>query len=91
NANVGGVGVAMIALILLSEWMKKKKLMNDISSGGIQFWNSMYIPIIVAMSSTQNVKAAFSSGYVAILAGIIPTVALIFLVPVISRLSKGKS
>ncbi|CAN5412147.1 malonate transporter subunit MadL [soil metagenome] len=88
NANVGGVGFAMLALIISGEWLKKKKLLSAPSLEGIQFWNAMYIPIIVAMSSIQNVRAAFSTGYVAILAGIIPTVAVVFLVPYISRLSK---
>ena len=44
----------------------------SIQGPGVTFWDAMYIPIIVAMSATQNVKVGLSSGHVAILVGIIP-------------------
>lgn len=91
EANVGGVGFAMILLIVVNEWLAKKKLLAPPTQQGILFWSAMYIPVIVAMSATQNVTAAFSGGYIAILAGTIPTLAMFFLVPVLTRLAKSKA
>ena len=85
DANVGGVGFAMLLLIFVQQWMHKRSWFNAEMDSGINFWNKMYIPVIVAMSSVQNVKAAFSSGFVAILAGVIPTVICFLLVPAMSR------
>lgn len=90
DANVGGVGFGMFLLILVQQWMHKRAWLTPEMDSGINFWNKMYIPVIVAMSSIQNVKAAFSSGLVAILAGIIPTIICFLLVPVVSKISKSK-
>ena len=90
DANIGGVGFGMLLLILVQQWMHKRAWLTPDVDSGINFWNKMYIPVIVAMSSIQNVKAAFSSGLVAILAGVIPTVICFLLVPVISKISKAK-
>ena len=90
DANVGGVGFAMLLLIFVQQWLHKKSWFSPEMDSGINFWNRMYIPVIVAMSSIQNVKAAFSSGFVAILAGIIPTVICFLLIPAIVRISKAR-
>lgn len=90
DANVGGVGFAMLLLIAVQRWMHKKNWFSPEMDSGINFWNKMYIPVIVAMSSIQNVKAAFSSGFVAILAGIIPTVICFVLIPAIVKISKAR-
>ena len=58
DGDVGGVGFAMILLIVSNAFMKKKGWLADATEKGILFWSSMYIPIVVAMSATQNVKAA---------------------------------
>jgi malonate transporter MadL subunit len=89
DANVGGVGFAMLLLILVNQWMHKRKLFTAEMEKGILFWSNMYIPVIVAMAAIQNVKAAVSSGMIAILAGIIPTVICFMLIPVIARMSKS--
>jgi malonate transporter MadL subunit len=85
QANVGGVGFAMLILILLSDWLNKKGKWNTLSDQGIQFWNQMYIPVIVAMAATQNVRVAVSSGLVAILGGIIPVVICFIFIPFIAK------
>ena len=90
DANVGGVGFAMLLLIFVQQWMHKRSWFTGEMDSGINFWNKMYIPVVVAMSSIQNVKAAFSSGFVAILAGIIPTVMCFLLVPAVARISRSK-
>ena len=90
NGNIGGVAFGMLLLILLGDWMNKKKLVEIETTAGIQFWSGMYIPIVVAMSSMQNVKAALSGGWVAIVVGIVATYCCFLLVPVLSRLSLNK-
>lgn len=86
--DIGGVGFAMLLLMLSSTYLRKKKWLVPESESGIRFWSAMYIPIIVAMAATQNVDAAFSGGWVAILAGGVATLAGLLLVPVISRIGK---
>jgi len=90
DANVGGVGFAMLLLIFVQQWMNKKNWYNPEMISGINFWNKMYIPVIVAMSATQNVKAAFSSGMVAVLSGIIPTVICFLLIPAMVKFARRK-
>ena len=69
NANIGGVGFAMLLLIINSTWAEQRGIMKGPEEAGIKFWAAMYIPIVVAMSSIQNVVAALSGGMVAILGG----------------------
>src|SRR5690554_257219 len=71
NSNVGGVGFAMLFLILISDKLLNENKLSAEAQKGIGFWSSMYIPIVVAMSAGQNVVAAVSGGLAAILAGFI--------------------
>lgn len=86
ESNVGGVGFAMLLLILVSHWMIKKGYLQPETEKGVQFWSQMYIPVIVAMSAIQNVNAAVSSSYIAILAGIIPSAIAFAAIPLLSKL-----
>lgn len=61
--------------------------MKGPEEAGIKFWASMYIPIVVAMSSIQNVVAALSGGMVAILGGTLAVVLGFLLIPVLSSAS----
>ena len=86
QANVGGVGIAMLLLIILSSLSSEKLHLSLPTKSGIHFWSAMYIPIVVAMAARQNVVAALSSGWVAVIAGA-GAVALSFaLIPLFSRL-----
>ena len=89
DANVGGVGFAMLLLIVLSDWLNKKGYLDRNTENGIMFWNQMYIPIVVAMSATQNVRVAVSSGFIAVLAGLVPIVICAITIPFLARLSKN--
>ncbi|CAH0994405.1 hypothetical protein EMA8858_00514 [Emticicia aquatica] len=89
EANVGGVGFAMLLLILLNDWLNKKGYLDKNTENGIQFWSQMYIPIVVAMSATQNVKVAISSGLIALFAGIVPVIICIVAIPFLAKLSKN--
>lgn len=91
DGNVGGVGFAMALLILVNTYLQNRKLIDPPTESGLLFWSAMYIPIIVAMSATQNVKAALTGGWVALLVGVIATLACFLLVPVLSKLGKKTS
>jgi malonate transporter MadL subunit len=89
DANVGGVGFAMLLLILVNGWMQKRKWFTAEMDSGVLFWSNLYIPVIVAMSADQNVKGALSQGMVALLAGTIPTALCMLLVPFLSKMQRG--
>lgn len=72
SANVGGVGFAMIFLLLTKEYFNRKGWWNGDMEFGIEFWNKLYIPVVIAMAASLNVKSALSSGWLAILAGVMP-------------------
>ena len=86
NTDVGGVGFSMIILIVSSIYLKKKGWLIPETEKGVLFWSSIYIPIIVAMAATLNVKAAVSGGLVALLAGVITTIFCMILVPALSKI-----
>ncbi len=91
KANVGGVGIAMLLLILLSNISDKRFHIKPVSEDGIKFWSAMYIPIVVAMAAKQNVIAAVSGGWMALLAGVLAVVVSFALIPVFTKLSGGQS
>lgn len=86
DANVGGVGIAMLLLMLASNSDKFKSLTEGASGAGIKFWSAMYIPIVVAMAAKQNVAGATEGGLLALAAGVIAVAVSFALVPLISRL-----
>ena len=87
DANVGGVGIAMLFLVFASNSEKFKALTEDTAGSGIKFWSAMYIPIVVAMAARQNVAAAVDGGMLALLAGIAAVAVSFALVPVLSKIS----
>ncbi len=91
QANVGGVGIAMLLLVLACSSRKFKTLVEGDSGKGIKFWSAMYIPIIVAMAAKQNVVAAVNGGMVALAAGVMAVIACFLLVPVLSKLGSKRA
>ncbi|MFT0716432.1 malonate transporter subunit MadL [Flagellimonas lutimaris] len=91
DSDIGGVGFAMFLLMTSSIYLRKKKWLVLETEKGIWFWSSMYIPIIVAMTSTLNVKAALSGGFLAIILGISATAVCMLMVPLISKIGREKS
>ncbi|PWW28344.1 malonate transporter MadL subunit [Cytobacillus oceanisediminis] len=85
DANVGGVGIAMLLLILLVEYLKKKDKLNNQTREGLSFWSAMYIPIVIAMSAQQNVVAALDGGPLALTAGVAAVFISWAFVPLLSR------
>jgi len=91
EANVGGVGIAMILLLVLTNLSSIRFRLSTPSAAGISFWSAMYIPIVVAMAAKQNVLAAISGGWMAIFAGIAAVAASFALVPVLARFGAPKN
>ena len=87
DADVGGVGIAMLLLVVISRWFIDRERMSAMAQDGIKFWSAMYIPIVVAMAASQNVLAAFNAGTLAFIAGFLPVVAGFLLIRPLSALS----
>lgn len=90
GSNVGGVGIAMLLLVFIVYQLQKSGLLDLSSRSGVDFWSSLYIPIVVAMAASQNVVGAVTGGPVAIVGGLLVVAVSFALVPVIARLGAGK-
>ena len=90
DKNVGGVGVAMLLLIIVSGRLQSSGRLPQPTRDGVLFWSAIYIPIVVAMAASQNVREAISGGPAAIVAGVLVVVVSLALVPVISRLGQSE-
>lgn len=88
DANVGGVGFAMIMLIFATDWLRRKGKFPKASEQGVLFWSAMYIPIVIAMASIQNVATAITGGPMALLAGLGALVAGAAMVPLLARIGE---
>lgn len=69
DSDIGGVGIAMLLLIGSTTWLARRGLWSPASSPGVQYWGDIYIPIVVAMAASQNVRGALVGGGLAIAAG----------------------
>lgn len=90
QANVGGVGIAMLLLLVLSNLSRHEFRLSPPTESGINFWNAMYIPIVVAMAAKQNVIAAVSSGWMAIIAGVAAVAVSFAMIPLLDRVHIGE-
>lgn len=86
KSNVGGVGFAMLLLIFATDRMRRSGRLPRLTEGGVLFWSGMYIPIVVAMATLQNVVAAASGGVIALVAGVGTVVLCWSLVPIVARI-----
>ncbi|MGZ3275464.1 MAG: malonate transporter subunit MadL [Caulobacteraceae bacterium] len=86
KSNVGGVGIAMILLILARAWLQKRGALSHPMKLGVEFWASLYIPIVVAMASIQNVAGAIKGGPVVVTAAVGSVLLCWLAMTVISRL-----
>ena len=86
KANVGGVGIAMLMLIGARHYLHKSGRLNETSESGVHYWGAIYIPVVVAMSMTQNVVAAVSGGPMALIAATGTVVVCGLFVALINRL-----
>jgi malonate transporter MadL subunit len=70
TTNVGGVGIAMLLLIVARAYLHKHGRLCATSEGGVHYWGALYIPVVVAMAMQQNVVAALRGGPVALIAAV---------------------
>ncbi|MBP1970029.1 malonate transporter MadL subunit [Virgibacillus natechei] len=90
QANVGGVGIAMLILVLVIDAFKKRGRLSMPTQDGLSFWGAMYIPIVVAMAANQNVVGAIEGGPLAITAGVSAVIAGFLFVPLISKIGRNR-
>lgn len=86
SANVGGVGIAMLLLVVASNSDLFKSMTQGNAEDGIKFWSAMYIPIVVAMAARQDVAGAIEGGLLALVAGVAAVIVSFTLVPVLSKI-----
>jgi len=84
DSNVGGVGIAMLILIVAVDKLQKSGKISKPAESGLAFWNAMYIPIVIAMAASQNVLGALTGGPLAIISGIAVVVISCAFVPLLS-------
>jgi malonate transporter MadL subunit len=85
QANVGGVGIAMLLLIASLHFLQKRGLYAPETEKGVTFWAAMYIPVVVAMASTQNVLVAVRSGPIALISAAASFAVCILFISLINR------
>ena len=85
NSDIGGVGFAVVLLVLVTNSPKVNKLLPDTYSKGIKFWKEMYIPVTVAMAASQNVVGALSGGVIALVLGVGVVFLMMLLIPVFNK------
>lgn len=90
DADIGGVGIAMILLILSADILVRRGWIKPPTESGIAFWGQMYVPIVVAMAATQNARAALSGGIMAASAGLAAVVLCFMLVRLFTSSGQDK-
>ena len=89
GTNIGGVGFASIFLLILTA-VRPLDRMSPRTVQGIRFWQGMFLPIVVAMSASQDIVHALDGGLLAVFAGLLPVVLGFLLVPVLSGRKNGE-
>ncbi len=85
NSDIGGVGFAMILLLLLTNSPKITKFLPETYTKGINFWKEMYIPVTIAMSASQNVVSALNGGLLALVLGVGVVLIMLLLIPLFNK------
>lgn len=70
GTEIGSVGFAMLLLLFVTNCKKFTFTQKPAFIQGVTFWKSMFIPVVIAMTATQDVFHMLSSSIVAIVAGI---------------------
>ena len=91
DSDIGGVGIAMLLLILCCDFLHRTGRMKPPTEAGILFWSSFYIPVVVAMAASQNVLGALKGGWIAIVAGALTVAVCFVLVGVFARFGQAGS
>ncbi len=90
KANVGGVGLAMMLLIAARVWLQKLGALSHGVKLGIEFWGTMYIPIVVAMAAQQNVVAALRGGPLVLVTALVTVIACFLATALLGRIGRER-
>jgi malonate transporter MadL subunit len=85
KANVGGVGIAMLLLIVIQHYLRTRGHFPAETEKGVTFWAMLYIPVVVAMAATQNVIVAAKGGPIALLAAASAFASCVIFIALINR------
>ena len=91
GTEVGGVGFAMLLLIFVTNSEKLTFTQKPAFVQGVNFWKAMFIPVVIAMTATQNVFNMLSSGLVAVVAGAAAVGFSYLMLFVLHKLDAGKT
>ena len=91
GSDVGGVGFAMILLLIATNSKTVNKILPTNYKKGIDFWKEMFIPVIIAMSASQNVVSALEGGVLALVLGVGVVVVMLLLIPVFNKFSPDET
>lgn len=86
DSNLGSVGFAMLFLILCTNTNLVGSKLSETTVDGLKYWQTMYVPVVVAMTASQNVIQAVSGGTIAILAGFLSVIACFLLLPLLNKI-----
>jgi malonate transporter MadL subunit len=90
KANVGGVGLAMMLLMAARVWLLRRGILSHGIKLGVEFWATMYIPIVVAMAAQQNVVAAVRGGPMVIITAVLVVGLCFATVGLIGRIGRDR-
>lgn len=91
NSDVGGVGFAMLLLLIITNSKKVTEKLPKNYEKGLNFWKEMFIPVIIAMAASQNVFGAISGGVLAAVAGIASVAVAFIMLPLLNSLAPKTS
>ncbi|GAC1460779.1 MAG: malonate transporter subunit MadL [Steroidobacteraceae bacterium] len=86
KTNVGGVGIAMLLLILARLYMHRTGKLPKLTELGVEYWGAMYIPVVVAMAAQQDMVSALRGGPVALLAAVAAVAVCAVVIALINRM-----
>lgn len=89
NSDIGGVGFAMILLLLLTNSRGITKILPETYTKGINFWKEMYIPVTIAMAASQNVVSALNGGLLALVLGVGVVLIMLLLIPLFNKFTSN--
>ena len=85
NSDIGGVGFAMLLLLVVTNSRKINNILPKGYEKGIEFWKEMFIPVIIALSASQNVVSALDGGILALTAGVGVVIVMLLLIPLFNK------
>ena len=91
GSDIGGVGFAMLLLLLVTNSKKLTAKMPKGYEKGLEFWKAMYIPVVIAMAASQNVFQALTGGWIALIAGLGAVGVAFLLLMLLNRMAAKKN